>query len=116
LKGNNFHFVHDNYQKLYESLLAFGDINNNMKMSDFMNGLDDGGKNLLAELEMMKMPQEYSEQEIEDYISNINNYDLESQVSEINRQLKQAAIVGDNKLQLELTKQLIDLKKLLTSN
>ncbi|MFC6322463.1 DNA primase [Companilactobacillus baiquanensis] len=116
LKGNNFHFVHDNYQKLYESLLAFGDINNNMEMSDFMNGLDDGGKNLLAELEMMKMPQEYSEQEIEDYISNINNYDLESQVSEINQQLKQAAMVGDNKLQLELTKQLIDLRKLLTSN
>lgn len=116
LKGNNFHFVHDNYQKLYEELLNYGEINNNMEMSDFMNSLDDGGKNLLAELEMMKMPEEYTEQEIEDYISNINNSSLETQVSDINQQLKQAAMVGDNKLQLELTKQLIDLRKLLTSN
>ncbi|MFD1418126.1 DNA primase [Companilactobacillus keshanensis] len=116
LKGNNFQFVHENYQRIYESLLAFGDINDNTEMSDFMNGLDNDGKNLLAELEMMQMPDEYTEQEIDDYISNINNSDLESRVSDINQQLKQAAMVGDNKLQLELTKQLIDLRKLLTSN
>ncbi|KRK64726.1 DNA primase DnaG [Companilactobacillus tucceti DSM 20183] len=116
LKGNDFHFVHDKYQKMYEALLAFGDIDNNVQMSDFTNGLDDNSKNLLAELVMMKMPEEYSEQEIDDYISNVNNSGLEDKVSNINQQLKQAAMVGDDKLQLELTKQLINLRKLLTSN
>ncbi|WP_125714118.1 DNA primase [Companilactobacillus kedongensis] len=116
LKGNNFQFVHEKYQRLYESLLAFGDISDNTQMSDFMNGLDNDGKNLLAELVMMKMPDEYTEQEIDDYISNINNSGLETQVSDINQQLKQAAMVGDNKLQLELTMKLIKLRKLLTGN
>ncbi|WP_125763261.1 DNA primase [Companilactobacillus hulinensis] len=117
LKGNGFSFVHSNYQSLFSSLLSYGEQDDaeEINISDFMNVLDNNEKNLLAELEMMPMPAEYSDQEIDDYVNNINNSDLESKVSDINRQLKQAAMVGDSKLQLELTKQLIDVRRLLSN-
>ncbi|APX72787.1 DNA primase [Companilactobacillus allii] len=117
LKGNGFNFVHVNYQSLFNSLLSYGEQNDaeEINISDFMNVLDNDEKNLLAELEMMPMPAEYSDQEINDYVNNINNSDLETKVSDINHQLKQAAMVGDNKLQLELTKQLIDVRRLLSN-
>ncbi|WP_225868660.1 hypothetical protein [Companilactobacillus kimchii] len=86
-----------------------------INISDFMNVLDNDDKNLLADLEMMNMPEEYNDQEIEDYISNIKNSSLEEQIKEINEQLKKAAMVGDNKLQLDLTKQLIEVRRILSN-
>ncbi|WP_125566856.1 DNA primase [Companilactobacillus insicii] len=119
LKGNGFEFVHANYQNLFNSLLSYSEQEQSneeeINISDFMNILDNDQKNLLAELEMMPMPAEYSDQEIDDYINNINNSSLEVKVSDINRQLKEAAMVGDSKLQLELTKQLIDVRRLLSN-
>jgi len=118
LKGDGFRFVHQDYQRIFDALLAYveqEDINDEVNVSDFMNVLDNDDKNLLAELEMMNMPDEYSDQEIEDYINNIKNSDLESQLADINEQLKKAAVVGDNKLQLDLLKQLVEVRRILSN-
>lgn len=118
LKGDGFKFVHQNYQRIFDSLLSFAEQNDaaeEINISDFMNILDDDDKNLLAELEMMNMPGEYNDQEIDDYMNNIKNFGLESQLSDINQQLKKAAMVGDNKLQLELTQQLIKVRRILSN-
>lgn len=118
LKGDGFKFVHQNYQRIFDSLLSFAEQNDaaeEINISDFMNILDDDDKNLLAELEMMNMPVEYNDQEIDDYMNNIKNSGLESQLSDINQQLKKAAMVGDNKLQLELTQQLIKVRRILSN-
>jgi len=118
LKGDGFKFVHQNYQRIFDSLLSFAEQNDaaeEINISDFMNILDDDDKNLLAELEMMNMPGEYNDQEIDDYMNNIKNSGLESQLSDINQQLKKAAMVGDNKLQLELTQQLIKVRRILSN-
>ena len=118
LKGDGFKFVHQNYQRIFDSLLSFAEQNDaaeEINISDFMNILDDDDKNLLAELEMMNMPVEYNDQEIDDYMNNIKNSGLESQLSDINQQLKKAAMVGDNKLQLKLTQQLIKVRRILSN-
>ena len=118
LKGDGFKFVHQNYQRIFDSLLSFAEQNDaaeEINISDFMNILDNDDKNLLAELEMMNMPVEYNDQEIDDYMNNIKNSGLESQLSDINQQLKKAAMVGDNKLQLELTQQLIKVRRILSN-
>lgn len=118
LKGDGFKFVHQSYQRIFDSLLSYVDSDNveeEINISDFMNVLDNDDKNLLADLEMMNMPEEYNDQEIEDYISNIKNSSLEEQIKEINEQLKKAAMVGDNKLQLDLTKQLIEVRRILSN-
>lgn len=118
LKGDGFKFVHQNYQRIFDSLLSFAEQNDaaeEINISDFMNILDDDDKNLLAELEMMNMPGEYNDQEIDDYMNNIKNSGLESQLSDINQQLKKAAMVGDNKLQLKLTQQLIKVRRILSN-
>jgi hypothetical protein len=91
LKGDGFKFVHQSYQRIFDSLLSYVDSDNveeEINISDFMNVLDNDDKNLLADLEMMNMPEEYNDQEIEDYISNIKNSSLEEQIKEINEQLK----------------------------
>jgi DNA primase len=119
LKGNDFKFVHQSYQKIFDSLLSYAEeegYDDDVNVSDFMNVLDDDSKNILADIEMMQMPSEYSNEEIQDYIANIQNSDLETKLSEINRQLKKAAMVGDNELQLKLAQELINVRKLLTSN
>lgn len=117
LKANNFRFIHANYQTLFDAMLSYSDsYDEDIHISDFMNVLDDGSKGLLADIEMMQMPAEYNDQEIQDYISTVANSSLESQLTDIVSQLKQAAMVGDNKLQLDLTQQLIEVRRLLTSN
>src|SRR5699024_5036153 len=118
LKGDGFKFVHQNYQRIFDSLLSYAEQNDEaeeINISDFMNVIDNDDKNLLAELEMMNMPVEYNDQEIDDYMNNIKNSGLESQLSDINQQLKKAAMVGDNKLQLELTQQLIKVRRILSN-
>ncbi|WP_119317627.1 DNA primase [Companilactobacillus formosensis] len=118
LKGDGFKFVHQNYQRIFDSLLSYAEQNDaaeEINISDFMNVLDNDDKNLLAELEMMNMPVEYNDQEIDDYMNNIKNSGLESQLSDINQQLKKAAMVGDNQLQLELTQQLIKVRRILSN-
>ncbi|MCV3763577.1 DNA primase [Companilactobacillus farciminis] len=118
LKGDGFKFVHQNYQRIFDSLLSYTEQNDaaeEVNISDFMNVLDNDDKNLLAELEMMNMPIEYNDQEIDDYMNNIKNSGLESQLSDINQQLKKAAMVGDSKLQLELTQQLIKVRRILSN-
>lgn len=118
LKGDGFQFVHQSYQRIFDNLLSYvesDDVEEEINISDFMNVLDNDDKNLLADLEMMNMPDEYNDQEIDDYISNIKNSSLEDQIKEINQQLKKAAMVGDNKLQLDLTKQLINVRRILSN-
>ncbi|WP_334332784.1 DNA primase [Companilactobacillus sp. HBUAS59544] len=118
LKGDGFKFVHQSYQRIFDSLLSYSendDAESEINISDFMNVLDNDDKNLLADLEMMNMPEEYNDQEIEDYMNNIKNSSLELQIQDINQQLKKAAMVGDNKLQLDLTKQLIEVRKILSN-
>lgn len=119
LKGNGFRFVHQNYQRIFDSLLSYveqQDLNEEeINISDFMNLLTDDDKNLLAELEMMNMPEEYTDQEINDYINNVKNSSLEDQLEEIQEQLKKAAMVGDNQLQLQLTQKLIDVRRILSN-
>ncbi|KRK99747.1 DNA primase DnaG [Companilactobacillus futsaii JCM 17355] len=118
LKGDGFKFVHQNYQRIFDSLLSYAEQNDaaeEINVSDFMNVLDNDDKNLLAELEMMNMPIEYNDQEIDDYVNNIKNSGLVSQLNDINQQLKKAAMVGDNKLQLELTQQLIKVRRILSN-
>jgi len=117
LKGDGFRFVHQDYQRIFDSLLAYAEkegADEEVNISDFMNVLDNDDKNLLAELEMMNMPEEYNDQEIDDYMSNIKNSGLEEQLTDINEQLKKAAMVGDNKLQMDLLKQLIDVRRILS--
>ncbi len=119
LKGEGFRFVHQNYQRIFDSLLSYVDSENieeEINVSDFMNILDDEDKNLLADLEMMNMPDEYNDQEIEDYVDNIKNSAYDVQITELNQQLKKAAMVGDNKLQLDLAKQLISIRRILSNN
>ncbi|KRL68503.1 DNA primase [Companilactobacillus versmoldensis] len=119
LKGNGFTFVHDKYQTIFNDLISYVDTSNDdgeINISSFMNFLDDESKNILADIEVMQMPDEYNDQEIQDYISNIQSHDLEFKISDINRQLKKAAMVGDSKLQLELAQELINVRKLLASN
>ncbi|ALB28937.1 DNA primase [Companilactobacillus heilongjiangensis] len=117
LKGEGFSFVHQNYQRIFDALLSYveqDDVDDDeINISDFMNVLDNDDKNLLAELEMMNMPDEYNDQEIDDYVRNIQNSDLENKLADLNEQLKKAAMVGDNKLQMELVKQLVDVRRIL---
>lgn len=118
LKGDGFKFVHQDYQRIFEKLLSYveqEEIDDEINISDFMNVLDNDDKNLLAELEMMNMPEEYNDQEIDDYMTNIKNSDLESQLKKINQQLKKATLVGDSKLQMDLLKQLVDVRRILSN-
>lgn len=119
LKGNEFKFVHQNYQTIFDQMIKFAvdrDINDEIIAADFMNVLDEENKNVLADIEMMQMPIEYNDDEIKDYIANIDNSSLEFKINDINQQLKKAAMVGDNELQLQLTQELIRVRKLLASN
>lgn len=120
IRGEDLHFVHQSYQKIFDQLVNYVDAegfdDSGINISRFINYLDDDCKNILAELALKQMPDEYDDQEIDDYIANIQSSDLQDRLLDLDRQLKKAAMVGDNKLQLELTQELINVRKLLTNN
>jgi DNA primase len=120
LSSNDFEFVHSSYQKIFDALIAYehshGLEDKEIDPAQFSNVLDSDSSNIVSDITFKEMPSMYSDDEINDYFYNIQNSGLEFQLSDINRQLKKAAMVGDNKLQLELAQKLINVRKLLSND
>ncbi|GKQ42664.1 DNA primase [Companilactobacillus sp. RD055328] len=111
----NFAFIDDKYNKIFGSWAEIA--NDSMGISEFMDHLSNELKPVVAQLELKDFPEEYTDEEVNDYISVIMNNSLVEDYDNIKKLLSQAAANNDDEQVLELTSQLILLKnKILNLN
>lgn len=111
----NFAFIDDKYNRIFGSWAEIA--NDGMTISEFIDYLSDDLKPVVSQLEIKDFPDEYTEEEVDDYISVIMSNSLVESYNNVKRMLSQAAASNDDDQVLELTNQMIALKnKLLSLN
>lgn len=111
-----FHFIHDEYQMLYVLFESFKEQTDNQgTVEAFMDFVKEPElRNHIAELEVMSVSDEMSNQEIIDCVDVISRKStLEDQLKEKQQQLKEASRQGDRDQLRILMKEVVDLSRLL---
>lgn len=103
LKYGELKFIHPEYQLiyiLYQDFKAKGQNSPDI----FLNQLDSKTAGILSEIMMIDLGQEFTEQEIKDYIAEISkHYPLEKEIANRRSELEEAKRIGDDQKELELT-------------
>lgn len=108
----NFAFVHENYNRIFGIWSEMSD--SDISIAKFIDYLPDNLKNIVAELEMKSLPEEYTDEEISDYIQVILNNSILEDYKNAKAMLKQAAANNDEEQVLKLTTLIIELKSKLS--
>ena len=116
--AEDFHFVHDEYQMLYVLYESFKEQTENQgTVEAFMDFVKEPElKNQLAELELMSVSDEMSNQEIIDCVDVITRKSsLNDQLKEKQQQIKEASRQGNQEQLRVLMMEVVDLSRLLKS-
>lgn len=112
----HFHFLHDEYQMLYVLFESFKEQTDNQgTVEAFMDFVKEPElRNHIAELELMSVSEEMSNQEIIDCVDVISRKStLENQLKEKQQQIKEASRQGNRDELRILMKEVVDLSRLL---
>lgn len=112
----HFHFLHDEYQMLYVLFESFKEQTDNQgTVEAFMDFVKEPElRNHIAELELMSVSEEMSNQEIIDCVDVISRKStLENQLKEKQQQIKEASRQGNRDQLRILMKEVVDLSRLL---
>ena len=112
----HFHFLHDEYQMLYVLFESFKEQTDNQgTVEAFMDFVKEPElRNHIAELELMSVSEEMSNQEIIDCVDIISRKSsLENQLKEKQQQIKEASRQGNRDELRILMKEVVDLSRLL---
>lgn len=112
----HFHFLHDEYQMLYVLFESFKEQTDNQgTVEAFMDFVKEPElRNHIAELELMSVSEEMSNQEIIDCVDIISRKSsLENQLKEKQQQIKEASRQGNRDQLRILMKEVVDLSRLL---
>lgn len=112
----HFHFLHDEYQMLYVLFESFKEqTDNEGTVEAFMDFVKEPElRNHIAELELMSVSEEMSNQEIIDCVDVISRKStLENQLKEKQQQIKEASRQGNRDQLRILMKEVVDLSRLL---
>lgn len=112
----HFHFIHDEYQMLYVLFESFKEQTDNQgTVEAFMDFVKEPElRNHIAELELMFVSEEMSNQEIIDCVDVISRKStLENQLKEKQQQIKEASRQGNRDQLRILMKEVVDLSRLL---
>ena len=110
-QDENFHFVHQSYQELFDKLLLEAMTYDRVEPNHFAEALEASLKGLFYEIISLDLPEEVSGREIEDLIENLQKDQVVSQLEDSFKQLEAARKSGNKERELELTIQIINQKK-----
>ncbi|NVY95836.1 DNA primase [Lactobacillus sp. DCY120] len=110
-RQNNFHFVHEQYQEIFDVWLRASLTQDQLTVAQFIDLIPENLRNLVTTIEMMPRPASYSEAEVQDYINNLQANSEEQQLRIYQQKIQQAAQIGDSQQELEFTLKLITLRQ-----
>lgn len=112
LQQPDFHFVHDEYQEVFQHFNDYMSLHGNFEVADFLSYLkDERLKNLVATLNYMNLNEESSEREINDCLKILSISSVEQQLNEKLAQLQIAKKNGNKQNQTQLAIEIINLQK-----
>lgn len=115
-KLEDFSFIHDEYQEMYQHMSDYYENYGNIVLADFINYLkEDYLKSLLISLTVQSFSQESSEQELNDCLIIINKERVLQQINTLKRQQKEAQTRGDSSTELTITMNIIKLQQQLNN-
>ncbi|MCL2676461.1 MAG: DNA primase [Streptococcaceae bacterium] len=113
-EDENFRFVHKQYQDLFDKVLmdymTFGSVDG----SRLLRELTDEEKSLYYQILNIDLPKEFTKDEISDLLANFSQEMEEVKLNELQQQLETAKKSNNKERELELTIQIISLKKKLS--
>lgn len=110
--GGNFNI--DEYQTIVAYLYSYYGEGHEPNLSQFIQKLDDEKLARIAtEIAMMTTSEELSEQELNDYIKQIKNYPKLIEISEKEKERKEAENRGDHPTAAKIAMEIIQMKKVL---
>lgn len=107
----NFYFPNEKLETIYVLASGYLEKNHEYNVADFMDYLkEDELQAVVADIESINLSPEFTEEEIQDYLSVIENFaPLSEQISNVKLDLDEATRLGNKELQQQLTLKLIAL-------
>ncbi len=107
----NFYFPTEKLETIYVLASGYLEKNHEYNVADFMDYLkEDELQAVVADIESINLSPEFTEEEIQDYLSVIENVaPLSEQISDVKSDLDEATRLGNKELQQQLTLKLIAL-------
>lgn len=106
-----FNFVHQQYQDIFDHWVRESLMNEHLDIAQFEDLVPADLRDLIAAIEMMPRPDNYLPEEVQDYITNIEQNKQRQQLKKYKVQVKQAKQIGDSQQVLELTKKMVALSQ-----
>lgn len=108
---SGFHFVHQQYQDIFDYWVRESLMNEHLTVAQFVDLVPADLRDLIVAIEMMPRPDNYLPEEVQDYITNIEQNKQRQQLKKYKVQVKQAKQIGDSQQVLELTKKMVALSQ-----
>ncbi|MFZ2822440.1 MAG: DNA primase [Lactococcus raffinolactis] len=105
---HDFQFVHRRYQQLFEKMIGLGEVDETGLMGQLMG---EDSETFYEVLSSVNLPDDISDQEINDLLKNFVKAAKGSQLQALQDQLAQAKQTGNSALELQLTLQIIAQKQ-----
>lgn len=107
----NFYFPNEKLETIYVLASGYLEKNHEYNVADFMDYLkEDELQAVVADIESINLSPEFTEEEIQDYLSVIENFaPLSEQILNVKSDLDEATRLGNKELQQQLTLKLIAL-------
>jgi DNA primase len=110
LQGNTFNI--DEHQAIITYLLSFYEDHFQPDSSAFLSYIQDGNlRRMVANIEMMSINDELTNQELNDYIKQVLNYQKLLKIKEKEVELKEAERQGDHSKAAAIATEIIQLRK-----
>ncbi|WP_409289329.1 DNA primase [Peribacillus sp. SCS-37] len=107
-------FNHDEYQAIITYLYAFYEEGHEPDTSHFLSFLPDNNlRNLVSDIEMMTINEEFTDQEIRDYVNQVLKYQKMLMIKEKEAERKKAELQNDHMQAAKIAMEIIQLRKLL---
>lgn len=109
-------FIHDSYEAIFVRLIGFYDMHGQADTHRFLENLEDSElRKLVMEATLTERDPEHAIEEVSDCLRQINKHRIELQIQLKMHESKEAEKLQDMKRALEIAKQIIDLKKSLST-
>lgn len=106
-----FLFPDQDYAQLAELWLKFIESHEDQSINSFLDFIPEQLQGIIVSAEMINMPKDYSEREIDEQVRALQMRKIDSQIDELMRNLQDAKRKDDNDTIINITRKILQLKR-----
>lgn len=110
---HEFQYQDQNFAKITELWENFRATHDNIKVDSFLDYVPEGLKSIIVGVEMSDMPEDYSMDEIDDYLAVFANERVRRQIASLKEEIKEAKRKHDDDAEVALTQKIMNLQRMI---